>query len=668
MRITNSLFYLNTAFNYQNNLKNLYDVNNQISSGTKIQNSYQDSGIYSETMRLDSELSTLQQVQDSSSKAQTFANNTDASMNQMTDTLIQFKTKLIKAANSANSTTSLNAIANDLQSLRDGMASIANTSINGQFLFSGSALNSKPVSSDGTYNGNSDNLNTLISSGVKLPYNIDGQSLFLGKDSDYSKIVSTNVVMYNQTTQAASGDKVYLKSSDTIQDMVGGDATTNGKPVFYLSGRKPNGDTFNTKVQISTTSKVSDLLDSIGTAYGNTSTNKVVNVSLNNYGQIEVKDLQKGNSLLQMNLFGAIDRTAGMGAVGGADQSDINQLSSQANVEILSFLKSSFSNSDAALSDASNYSIRGFAKDGNQLTSNISQFVKSSSDYATASTKLSDVAGVSTLAGKKLELAGKNINGAAFTAVVNLDSAGSTFTVGGNTYNIYNAPNPPTAPTATPADEVTYQQLNDVVSMITSNTLPASTNTATDYNVAVVNAQKAVSVTLDNQGKMQIKDNTNSASKIDFTMYDANANTFNGITAPTMTFMANDAVTVDKPHVDIFKQLDTMIQAVRDGTFNMDSTASDSRNTGIENALLQLNHISDHVNKLHTKIGSYSNALQSANERASFLSLNVTKVKSKVADVDIAKAYMNFSQLSNNYQAMLSTIAKINSMSLLNYM
>ena len=40
-----------------------------------------------------------------------------------------------------------------------------------------------------------------------------------------------------------------------------------------------------------------------------------------------------------MNLFVAIDR-AGSGAVGGADQSDIDQLSSQANVEIISFLKS----------------------------------------------------------------------------------------------------------------------------------------------------------------------------------------------------------------------------------------------------------------------------------------------------------------------------------------
>jgi len=191
----------------------------------KIQNSFENSGIYVDTMRLNYEVSTLDQVKKVSSKAQTFANNTDATMNQFTDTLVKFKSKLIQSANATNSTTSLNAIANDLQSMKDHMVSIANTSINGQFLFSGTALDVKPISSNGTYKGNGGNLNALIGSGVKLPYNIDGKSLFLGKDSDYSKIVSTNVVKYNQTTLSTSGNKVYLKSNDTIQDLVGGDAT-----------------------------------------------------------------------------------------------------------------------------------------------------------------------------------------------------------------------------------------------------------------------------------------------------------------------------------------------------------------------------------------------------------------------------------------------------------
>jgi len=791
MRITDSLFYLNTKNNYQDSMKKLYDVNNQISTGSKIQNSYEDSGIYVDTMRLNHEVSTLEQVKKTSSKAQTFANNTDSTMSQFTETLTRFKTKLIQSANSSNSQTSLEAIANDLTAMRNHLQSVANTSIDGQFIFSGSALDTKPINNDGSYNGNGENLNALIGSGVKLPYNIDGKSLFKGSDSDYSKIVSTNVVMYNKTTQATNGDKVYLKSSDTIQDMVGGDATTNGAPVFYLSGKKPDGSTFNDKFSISTTSKVSDLLDNIGASFGNTTTNKVVDVKLNDYGQIEVKDLKKGNSQLSMNIFGAIDRDGGT----NANQTDIDDLIAQKNVDIISFDKSnaistksagkvgvsanltnpkefslnsilkqidgtavkttdtlqSFMGSNVskivlggkktdgtlvnanfavnstttvqnlmsainsqyvvtsrlengklyvtdgttndpslfnmtlesqdsssntvnsfATADAMNYTRQNFSKDGNDLLGNVSQFVKTTNQFATPSTKLIDTSGVSTLNGVNLDISGLNKAGNSFNAQINLSNGvgGSTFTLDGGVtnYTIFNA-----SGTVTKADNLTYQQLNDVVSMITSGSLPLDTNgtagiQSDEYNTAVITAQKNVEVSLTDKGQIKIHDKTQSKSNIEFSMYDSSADQFDGVKKPALSFMANDAVSIQAPHIDFFKELDSMISAVRGGNFNMDSNFSDPRNLGIQNSILKIDHISDHVSKLHTKIGSYSNALDNASQRADLLSLNVKTIRSKVADVDIAEAYMNFTQLSNNYQATLSTIAKINSMSLLNYM
>ncbi|NOX15308.1 MAG: hypothetical protein GXP61_04675 [Epsilonproteobacteria bacterium] len=676
MRITDSLFYFNTKNNYQSSMKKLYDVNNQISTGSKIQNSYEDSGIYVDTMRLNHEVTTLDQVKKTSSKAQTFANNTDATMNQFNDTLLKFKTKLIQSANASNSKTSLEALANDLSAMRDQLKSVANTSINGQFLFSGSALDVKPINNDGTYNGNDQSLEASIGSGVKLSYNIDGKTLFQGRDSDYKKIVSTNVIQYNQTTLSDSGDKVYIKAGDSIQDLVGGDATTNGKPVFYLSGRKPDGTTFNNKFAISITSKVSDLLDSIGTSFGNTSTNKVVDVNLNDYGQIEVKDLKNGNSLLSMHIFGAIDRTSN-GAVGNADKTDIDNLTS---VDIISFDKSNFANaSGVTLADTATYTRKNFEKSGNDLLGNVSQIVKSTNEFAIPSTKLVDVSGVVPLSGVNLKLSGVNQSGTSFDAQINLSNSagGSTFTLdGGSTnYTIFDANGNPTK-----ADDMTYQQLSDVIEMITTNSLPTDTNgtagiQADEYNTAITTAKNSVEVSLNYQGKIKIHDKTTSTSKIEFAMYDDNADKFSDdttatsiTTATSMSFMANDAVAIQAPRIDFFKELDEMISAVRNGKFSMDANSGDPRNLGIENSILKIDHISDHIAKQHTKIGSYSNALQSASERADFLSLNVKTVRSKIADVDLAEAYMNFTQLSNNYQAMLSTISKINSMSLLNYM
>ena len=307
MRVTNTLFYSTSVTEHQSAMKKLYDIDKQLASGMKIQNSFENSSVYVDTMRLNYEIATLEQTKESSSKAQTFALNTDSTLNQMEEALEQFKTKLIQANSGVQSSTSLNAIADELEGIKKHMISLGNTSINGQFLFSGTSLLQKPLDDDGEYLGNSESLTALIGSGVELPYNTDGNSLFLGLDSDYNRVISTNVSMLNQSklnpstmveeNENLSSAKVYLTASDTIRDLVG-DTNTNTtddpKPVFYLSGRKSDGTTFAETIAIDSTSTVSDLLEKIGNAYGNTSSNKVVDVSMNARGQIEIKDLKQG--------------------------------------------------------------------------------------------------------------------------------------------------------------------------------------------------------------------------------------------------------------------------------------------------------------------------------------------------------------------------------------
>ena len=356
MRITNALLYNTSLRNYRTSSEKLYTINEQIASKLKIQNSYENTSVYIDAMRLNNEIDTLQQSSDSSSKAKTFADNTDSTLTSFSSSLDQFKAKLVQASSTSNSSTSLQALANDLQGIKDYLVNLANTSINGQFLFSGTALSQKPIASDGTYKGNSDNLTALIGSGVELPYNITGQSLFLGKDTDYNRTVSTNISMYNQSKlnpavmttdgQNAASTKVYLKDTDTIRDLVGDTnsaATDDPKAVFYLSGKKSDGKTFSNTIEINTSSKVSDLLQSIGNAYGNTATNKVVDVSMNARGQIEVKDLKSGSQLLDMNIFGAIDRNALPGETGNAKQIlNVDNLLTKPNVDIIAFSKSNY--------------------------------------------------------------------------------------------------------------------------------------------------------------------------------------------------------------------------------------------------------------------------------------------------------------------------------------
>ncbi|RDY78473.1 flagellar hook-associated protein FlgL [Helicobacter pylori] len=323
MRVTFGSKY-NQMNNYQNALQNkINDANTQIASGLKIRYGYQNSDINNQNLKFQYEENTLDQGIDVAQNAYTSTLNTDKALQEFSKTMEAFKTKLIQSANDVHSETSRAAIANDLERLREHMINVANTSIGGEFLFGGSKVDRPPIDSNGKYHGNGEDLNALISSDNLVPYNISGQDLFLGADKDKHKLITTNIKLLNQNKlhpdvmdaleHSSLPEEVFIKPSDTLRELIGDndkDPTNDPKEFFYLQGVRPDGSSFKEKFALSkayqnqeSASKVSDLLDKIAHAYGNTSQNKVVDVSLNNWGQIEIKNLTPGSENLDFHLI-----------------------------------------------------------------------------------------------------------------------------------------------------------------------------------------------------------------------------------------------------------------------------------------------------------------------------------------------------------------------------
>ncbi len=323
MRVTFGSKY-NQMNNYQNALQNkINDANTQIASGLKIRYGYQNSNINNQNLKFQYEENTLDQGIDVAQNAYTSTLNTDKALQEFSKTMEAFKTKLIQSANDVHSETSRAAIANDLERLREHMMNVANTSIGGEFLFGGSKVDRPPIDSEGKYHGNGEDLNALISSDNLVPYNISGQDLFLGADKDKHKLITTNIKLFNQNKlhpdvmdaleHSSLPEEVFIKPGDTLRELIGDndkDPTNDPKEFFYLQGVRPDGSSFKEKFALDkayqnkeSATKVSDLLDKIGHAYGNTSQNKVVDVSLNNWGQIEIKNLTPGSENLDFHLI-----------------------------------------------------------------------------------------------------------------------------------------------------------------------------------------------------------------------------------------------------------------------------------------------------------------------------------------------------------------------------
>lgn len=688
MRVTSSMYYENLYGSNNSKLsKELFDVNKQISSGLKIQYASEDVAIFSETMRLDNEVTVLGQIKQSVDNGYKISNQTDTVLGQFTDNITRMRTLLLQASNDTNDANSLDAIAKELRGVEKGLMDLANTSINGQFLFSGSAVDTKPISQDGVYHGNDAAMNAFVGSRNQQQYNVSGAELFLGDEPLTQREVTSNVVNKNLVDS-----NLPLTTDSTLRELMGdkdNDPLTINTDYFYIQGRQSDGSSFKSKIALSEDLKINDLLTEIGKAFGNSASLDIVTVSLNDAGQIVIKDKQKGSSQLDFHMVGAVDYSGGVAAnvvlIDNLDVAGATTYPPAGNLYIKEFMKSNLNSVPGATTNIGGlmYDRTEFEKNGSKLSSNASQVLKGDNSFAKPSTLLSEVFDLSqgtagTLDGTKLNLVGTNIANAGYDVTINLDSIGSTFTDNnsGIVYDIYNMETPRTA---TDADKMTYQQLMDVINMVLTDSLPQAAGTHVNPDATPMSADQEydyaldMSVSLGNtslsyDGKVEFGSNVAGAMSATIALYDATSGDFSATTGSVATFNINNALAIHDPKTDFFKSIDEIVAAVENHKSFPDASSGDLRSIGISNAIAKLDDLLDHVVRSHSTVGSNSNTLTNALERTQLLEVSTMSLRSSIIDTDVAESTLRLTQLSLNYEAMLSTVAKVSKLSLVNYL
>lgn len=749
MRITNKLNFTNSISTSMGAQSSLYQISQQLSSGIKIQNSYEDASVYIDNTRLEYEIKTLEQVKQATNSAKEMTQNSMKALQDMVKLLEEFKVKVTQAASDSNSQTSREAIAKELERIKESIVQLANTSVNGQYLFAGSQVANKPFDSNGNYYGDKNNINVVTGSGTESPYNIPGWDLFFKADGDYKKQISTNVSFTDNRwdlTQNPDQTK-YLTSDSKWQQLIGqGYVKDNGldadkdfeyddkldfpPTTLYVQGTRPDGTSFKSAVLVKPEDTLEDVMENIGTLYGNTPNNKVVEVSMNDSGQIQITDLKQGNNKLDFHAVAftpqADDRGELMGIIDAAKQEgismeevtnrvmaaatanpsngDITNLNNPVTVTInnqnftidlkqTDFIKSKMTDTDGNAANGADYDNVYFEKNGNTVYGNVSQVIKGSNAYATESTKLSEVMAGDSLNGTTLNLKVNSKGGNTYDVSINLQTSTVSFPDPNDPTQTISFPIMHTDPATgnsgvvTGSNDITYGQINDIIGMFAADKIPTASINPTNGKVAAADYQNiqqlmkdsnaTVDVSMDYKGRISVTDKLSSGTNIEISLSDSQSGHFPAPpftttstvqNGPNFNFSANNSLTIDEPNVDIIKDLDLMIDAVLSGNMRADSESEDPRNTGMQGALERLDHLADHVSKLNTTMGAYHNTIDGVNTRATFLSVNVQSIKSNVIDVDYGEAMMNLMQTQLAYQASLKASTTISQLSLLNYM
>lgn len=751
MRITNKLNTYNSINQVQTGMKNLYKSYNQLSSGLQIQNSYEGAGMYITNARLEYEYATLSQIEDASKLADELMKNTDSTMSEMEKLLTQFKVKVTEAANATQTSTSREVIAKELETIRQQIVDLANTSVNGQFLFSGSLTNTKPFDYSGNYYGDDKRLNIVTGDGVKNAYNISGYDLFYKADNDFKKQITTNVSFTdNRFDLVQNKDKTrYLEGKDKISYLIGlnyvKDNTKGGlewdkdkdfelQPMnfpptaLYVQGVKPDGTSFKSAVLVQPTDTIQGMLDKIGALYGNTTTSKVVDVSINKSGQIQITDLKQGNTVLDFHavaytpqfetrdvLKNATEAMAGEQPPLTGEQLTNNILGqafpnkapitdpAQGNYTYMvggqtynmtlhktDFIFSKMIDTGNNDANGADYDNVYFETKNNKVIGNVSQVLKDGGAYATDSTKLSEVATGNLANNTTLNLKVSSRAGNTYDVTINLNTSTVSYTPqAGNpvTFPIMHTdPTTLNSGVVTPTNEITYRQLNDIIGLFADDRQPTATITPNNnkidtngYNTltqAFATSRVSVNVDMDYKGRITVTDRLSAGTNIKIALTDSQSGVFpNNLTTTAQTttgsalsFSANNALIIDEPHNDLINDLETMIQAVRYGYVRADSTSAYPRNTGMQGALERLDHLNEHIIKQRTIIGADQKAMSDTKKKVMTLKVNVKSTQNEVIGADLPEVYSQLMQQQLTYQAALKASTTLSQLSLLNYM
>ncbi|MGP4105577.1 flagellar hook-associated protein FlgL [Virgibacillus sp. L01] len=185
MRITQGMLSNNMLNNLSNSYSKMNTYMNQLSTGKKINRPSDDPVIAMKGMSYRTELKEVEQYQRNTNEVHNWMDNSDAALDKTTQALQKLRELAVQASNDTYDDGQRENIMEEAEQLKEHLIDIANTNVNGKYIFNGTSTDTKPVSTN--ENGditkiaiNSDPVMIEVANGTKLQANVDAGSVFAG--------------------------------------------------------------------------------------------------------------------------------------------------------------------------------------------------------------------------------------------------------------------------------------------------------------------------------------------------------------------------------------------------------------------------------------------------------------------------------------------------------
>lgn len=226
MRITNNMLSQNLLSNLEIAQNQMYDLQNQLSSGLKLTKPSDDPVGAEQAINYKSSIASVAQWQKNCTQALSVMNTTDSAMGNITSMVQQIRTLTVQAADDVNQGTPRLDIQAQVDQITQQLQTLANTQIGNKYIFGGTNTTTEPLASLGaTWAGNDNPINFNVGNNTTVNIGVDGKKLF---EDNVTKADGTSVEGLFQTLSDLSNA---LAGKDSTGTAFVDDPTTATNPL-----------------------------------------------------------------------------------------------------------------------------------------------------------------------------------------------------------------------------------------------------------------------------------------------------------------------------------------------------------------------------------------------------------------------------------------------------
>jgi flagellar hook-associated protein 3 FlgL len=178
MRVANRSIYESIKYNLSNISEKLNKVNEIASTGKRINTLSDDPVGLTQSLSINSSLANIEQMQRNIDYGQTWLNSSESALTSINNILSDTKALCVQMASGTVAAKQRTAAAETVQNNLEEIVSLANTNVNGNYIFSGSKTDTEPFEQDGTYQGDNTPFAIKISKDASIEIGSDGQDVF----------------------------------------------------------------------------------------------------------------------------------------------------------------------------------------------------------------------------------------------------------------------------------------------------------------------------------------------------------------------------------------------------------------------------------------------------------------------------------------------------------